>query len=56
MTRLGVTAGASAPEVLVEEVLARLRERGPVTTEEIVVAEEKIIFKLPAALTTQPAP
>ncbi len=51
VSRIGVTAGASAPEVLVEEVLARLRERGPVTTEEIVVAEEKIIFKLPAALT-----
>ncbi len=55
VSRIGVTAGASAPEVLVEEVLARLRERGPVSTEEIVVAEEKIIFKLPPALTSQPA-
>ncbi|WP_207537615.1 4-hydroxy-3-methylbut-2-enyl diphosphate reductase [Sabulicella rubraurantiaca] len=55
VSRLGITAGASAPEVLVEEVLARLRERFAVTTEEVVVAEEKIIFKLPSALTAQPA-
>ena len=32
------------------EVLARLRERHALSIEEIVVAEEKIIFKLPAAL------
>jgi 4-hydroxy-3-methylbut-2-enyl diphosphate reductase len=50
VSRIGVTAGASAPEVLVEEVLARLRERHELSIEEIVVAEEKIIFKLPAAL------
>ena len=51
---VGVTAGASAPEVLVEEVLNRLRERFSLRTEEVVVAEEKIIFKLPAALTQAP--
>jgi 4-hydroxy-3-methylbut-2-enyl diphosphate reductase len=46
---------ALAPnEVLVEEVLNRLREGYSLRTEEVVVAEEKIIFKLPAAL-TQPA-
>jgi len=50
VSRVGITAGASAPEVLVEEVLARLRERYTLEIEEIVVAEEKIIFKLPAAL------
>ena len=49
-----VTAGASAPEVLVEEVLSRLRERFDLGIEEVVVAEERITFKLPAAL--QPAP
>ncbi|TCH98579.1 4-hydroxy-3-methylbut-2-enyl diphosphate reductase [Roseococcus sp. SYP-B2431] len=53
--RIGITAGASAPEVLVEEVLTRLRERYTLEIEEIVVAEEKIIFKLPAALAA-PAP
>jgi len=51
--RLGVTAGASAPEVLVEEVLAACRERFEVTVEEAVVAQEGITFKLPRAL--QPA-
>jgi 4-hydroxy-3-methylbut-2-en-1-yl diphosphate reductase len=47
---IGITAGASAPELLVEEVLTRLRERYTLDIEEVVVAEEKIIFKLPAAL------
>jgi len=47
---IGVTAGASAPEVLVEEVLARLAERFDLAIEEVVVAEERITFKLPAAL------
>jgi 4-hydroxy-3-methylbut-2-enyl diphosphate reductase len=52
ISRVGITAGASAPEVLVEEVLSRLRERYTLEIEEIVVAEEKIIFKLPTALAT----
>ncbi|HSV04427.1 MAG TPA: 4-hydroxy-3-methylbut-2-enyl diphosphate reductase [Phenylobacterium sp.] len=50
VTTIGITAGASAPEVLVEEVLTRLREHFEVTIEEVVVAEERIIFKLPAGL------
>jgi len=50
--RIGITAGASAPEVLVEEVIERLREGYELTIQEIVVAEEKVIFKLPAALAT----
>ncbi len=50
VSTIGVTAGASAPEVLVEEVLARLRERYELVMEEVVVAEERITFKLPAAL------
>jgi 4-hydroxy-3-methylbut-2-enyl diphosphate reductase len=47
---LGVTAGASAPEALVEEVLARLRELRTVSAEEIVTARERMIFKLPRQL------
>lgn len=47
---LGITAGASAPEVLVQEVLERLGERFTLTVEEVVVAEESVVFKLPAAL------
>ncbi len=50
MATIGVTAGASAPEVLVWEVLARLAERFTLEIEEVVVAEERITFKLPAAL------
>ena len=50
VSSIGVTAGASAPEVLVEEVLARLRERYDLVMEEVVVAVERITFKLPAAL------
>ena len=48
---IGVTAGASAPEVLVEEVLARLAERFEVVREEVTVAVEDVIFRLPRALT-----
>lgn len=47
---IGLTAGASAPEALVEEVLNRLRERFEVTVQEVVVAEERIAFRLPPAL------
>ncbi|MCK8784058.1 4-hydroxy-3-methylbut-2-enyl diphosphate reductase [Roseomonas sp. NAR14] len=47
---IGITAGASAPELLVEEVLARLAERFTLNIEEVTVAEERITFKLPAAL------
>lgn len=47
---LGITAGASAPEVLVDEVLAALRERFTVTVEEVTTATENVIFKLPRVL------
>ncbi len=50
MATIGLTAGASAPEVLVQEVLARLAERFAVQVEEVVVTEERVAFKLPAAL------
>lgn len=49
-TTIGLTAGASAPEVLVDEVLARLATRFTLTVEEVVVAEEKVVFRLPAGL------
>mgnify|MGYP003701407903 CR=1 FL=1 len=47
---LGLTAGASAPELLVEEVIAACRERFEVSVEEVVTAVEDIEFKLPRAL------
>ena len=48
--RLGLTAGASAPESLVEEVVAEARRRFDVTLEERAVARENVTFKLPTAL------
>ncbi|WP_439515084.1 4-hydroxy-3-methylbut-2-enyl diphosphate reductase [Oceanibaculum nanhaiense] len=50
VARLGVTAGASAPDVLVDELIDACRERFDVTLEEVVTAEENIHFKLPKAL------
>jgi 4-hydroxy-3-methylbut-2-enyl diphosphate reductase len=49
-TRIGLTAGASAPEILVEEVLVAFRERFDVTVETITVTEEDVQFKLPRVL------
>jgi 4-hydroxy-3-methylbut-2-enyl diphosphate reductase len=48
--RLGITAGASAPEVLVEELIAACRERYDVTIEEVRTTEESVVFKLPRQL------
>ena len=49
---LGLTAGASAPETLVDELIAHLRTGFSVTVEEVRVAEEDIVFRLPSALAT----
>jgi len=45
--RVGVTAGASAPEVLVQEVVARLSELGVPRVRELEGIEEKVTFPLP---------
>ncbi len=50
VTSVGITAGASAPEVLVEEVIAAFRERYDVSVREIHTATESVQFKLPVAL------
>ncbi|MCG8442410.1 MAG: 4-hydroxy-3-methylbut-2-enyl diphosphate reductase [Caulobacterales bacterium] len=47
---VGLTAGASAPEVLVQEVLDEARARFDVTVEEIRVTDEDVVFKLPRAV------
>ena len=47
---VGVTAGASAPEVLVQGVIDRLSERFEVTVEEVDAARETVVFKLPKVL------
>lgn len=48
---LGLTAGASAPEELVEEFIAACGERFDVTIEPVTLREENIQFNLPRALT-----
>ena len=48
--RLGITAGASAPELLVEELIAACRERYDVTIEEVRTTDENVVFKLPRQL------
>jgi 4-hydroxy-3-methylbut-2-enyl diphosphate reductase len=47
---VGLTAGASAPEVLVEDVIDRLRRLGPVEVSIMDGRQEKIEFRLPAEL------
>jgi len=47
---VGLTAGASAPEVLVDEVIAAFRDRYEVTIERVVTAEEHVNFKVPRVL------
>ena len=48
---LGLTAGASAPEILVEEVIDACRARFDVTVDEVRIREEDVVFKLPRVLT-----
>ena len=48
---LGLTAGASAPESLVREVIDRLAQWRAVDEHTLVTAEEKMVFKLPRQLT-----
>jgi 4-hydroxy-3-methylbut-2-enyl diphosphate reductase len=47
---VGVTAGASAPEVLVEQVVSRLREWGGPTGNEVPGIKEQVVFSLPREL------
>ena len=47
---LGLTAGASAPESLVEGLIAALAERFDLTVEEVSPTRETVAFKLPRVL------
>ncbi len=47
---VGVTAGASAPEVLVDDVISALRQVGPIEVSTLPGIEETISFRLPAEL------
>jgi 4-hydroxy-3-methylbut-2-enyl diphosphate reductase len=48
--RVGLTAGASAPDILVQQVIARLRELGATTIRTMEGVEETVHFPLPLGL------
>jgi 4-hydroxy-3-methylbut-2-enyl diphosphate reductase len=50
-TRIGVTAGASAPEVLVEAVISRLKDCGAKSVRALTGVEENVTFPMPKGLT-----
>ncbi|PKQ13375.1 MAG: 4-hydroxy-3-methylbut-2-enyl diphosphate reductase [Alphaproteobacteria bacterium HGW-Alphaproteobacteria-1] len=50
ITSIGITAGASAPEVLVNEVIDAFRDRYDVTIEQVETAQENVEFKVPRVL------
>jgi 4-hydroxy-3-methylbut-2-enyl diphosphate reductase len=54
--KVGITAGASAPEVLVEDVIAALRRLGHVEVSTLPGREETIEFRLPVELTRERRP
>lgn len=47
---IGVTAGASAPDVLVQDVISRLKALGGVNVQEVSGREENIVFEVPKEL------
>jgi len=53
MRVVGVTAGASAPEILVQQVVEHLTSRGAVTVEEFETTKENVHFALPANLASE---
>ena len=52
--RIGVTAGASAPEILVQQVVARLKALGGLSVRELDGVEEHVTFPLPKGLNPRP--
>ena len=52
--RIGVTAGASAPEVLVQQVITRLRAMGAASVRELDGVQEHVTFPLPKGLSARP--
>jgi 4-hydroxy-3-methylbut-2-enyl diphosphate reductase len=47
---IGLTAGASAPDILVQQVIARLRELGAVSVRTLAGIQETVKFPLPKGL------
>src|SRR5262249_29509188 len=54
--RVGITAGASAPEVLVTELVARLKALGAASVRQVEGAHESVVFTLPRELASRAAP
>ena len=50
---LGLTAGASAPEILVVEVVNKIRERYDVDVQEVTITQENVVFNIPRVLRDQ---
>ena len=50
VSAVGLTAGASAPEELVDQVIEAFRQRYDVTLEPVITAEEHVSFKVPRVL------
>ena len=48
--KIGISSGASAPEQLVQNLINQIKENFNVSIEEIIVAEEKVVFKIPKEL------
>jgi 4-hydroxy-3-methylbut-2-en-1-yl diphosphate reductase len=55
ISSLGITAGASAPEVLVEEIMAAFAERFELVVETVSTADESVFFPLPRELRPEAA-
>ena len=47
---IGISSGASAPEQLVQNLIGEIKKNCEISIEEIIVAEEKVVFKLPKEL------
>ncbi len=47
---MGITAGASAPEILVQELVEHLRAMNDIEVEQLSGVEERVHFKMPAKL------
>jgi len=48
---IGISSGASAPEILVKEFIAKIKERTDIEINEVEVAKENVVFKIPNKLT-----
>jgi 4-hydroxy-3-methylbut-2-enyl diphosphate reductase len=56
LSTIGITAGASAPELLVNEIIDAFRAHYDVTVETVILREENVSFKLPRNLREAQAP